>query len=298
MAAWSVLIFRPAAQTHPAERSVPVIEQQRPHEVFHVGGKNETIQGINAVPANLLDAGVKDRLHEAVAVVEKVGAPLHQGSYQVEVAGEGVVHQFPEPGMIGAQQFGALSEGQPLGAIAAVISRVAGGLIGEEVDGYLPGHGIFEQIDDVPVIGDGCALPFALVFFGQLEGCSRIVTDLPDPSLLAARPDPGIVHFGDEADPVGDFSGPPLRSAHSAKARRNVEDPAHISSARRQSQLETAGIEHGAVGPVDNSLRTDIHPPAGGHLAVVGNPEGGRPVPVLLVVEPAHHEAVGNDHPR
>ena len=39
----------------------------------------------------------------------------------------------------------------------------------------------------------------------------------------------------------------------------------------------------------------DVHPAAGGHLAVVGDAERGGAVEVLLIVEGADHQAVGDD---
>ena len=45
-------------------------------------------------------------------------------------------------------------------------------------------------------------------------------------------------------------------------------------------------------------MGTDVHPAPGGHLSVVGDAEGRRDVEVLLVVEHAHHEAVGDDGAR
>jgi len=46
---------------------------------------------------------------------------------------------------------------------------------------------------------------------------------------------------------------------------------------------------------VDDTLGADVHPAAGGHLAVVGNTERGSAVEVLLVIEGTDHQAVGDD---
>ena len=46
---------------------------------------------------------------------------------------------------------------------------------------------------------------------------------------------------------------------------------------------------------MDDALRADVHPAAGGHLTVVGDAERGGAVEVLLIVEGADHQAVGDD---
>ena len=49
---------------------------------------------------------------------------------------------------------------------------------------------------------------------------------------------------------------------------------------------------------MDDALGADVHPAAGGHLAVVGNAERGSAVEVLLVIEGTDHQAVGDDDAR
>ena len=44
------------------------------------------------------------------------------------------------------------------------------------------------------------------------------------------------------------------------------------------AQLQTAGVEQGVEGAVDDALGPDVHPAAGGHLAVVGDAQGGGAV--------------------
>ena len=48
---------------------------------------------------------------------------------------------------------------------------------------------------------------------------------------------------------------------------------------------------------MDDALGPDVHPAAGRHLSIVGHPQGGGAVEVLLVVKGAHHQAVGDDAP-
>ena len=48
---------------------------------------------------------------------------------------------------------------------------------------------------------------------------------------------------------------------------------------------------------MDDALGPDVHPAAGGHLAVVGNAEGSGAVEVLLIIKGTDHQAVGDDDP-
>ncbi len=49
---------------------------------------------------------------------------------------------------------------------------------------------------------------------------------------------------------------------------------------------------------MDNTLRTDIHPAARGHLAIGRNPHLRRDFPVARIVVEADHQPVGDNHPR
>ena len=64
------------------------------------------------------------------------------------------------------------------------------------------------------------------------------------------------------------------------------------------AQLHASGVEQGVEGPVDNALRTDVHPSAGGHLSVVCHTHLCGNLPVLDVVEHADHHGVGDDDAR
>ena len=69
---YQVLVF--AAKTYPTERPVAVIEEFRPHNVFHVAGEDETVL-VAAVTRYFGNAGIINGFHERVAVIEEVRAP-------------------------------------------------------------------------------------------------------------------------------------------------------------------------------------------------------------------------------
>ncbi len=62
--------------------------------------------------------------------------------------------------------------------------------------------------------------------------------------------------------------------------------------------LQAAGIQQGVVGAVHDSLRADVHPASGRHLAIAGHPHLGGHLPVILIVIQPHQKAIGNNDPR
>ena len=122
-------IVIPAAQAYPAEGAVAVVEEKRPHNVLDIRLEDEPVERVLAVFADVPDAGVVDRLEKAVAVVEEVGSAVGQGLDEFIVMPQGRIHHFLEPGVAAAQQFRALLEADPLGAIAALVDGVAGSLV-------------------------------------------------------------------------------------------------------------------------------------------------------------------------
>jgi len=60
--------------------------------------------------------------------------------------------------------------------------------------------------------------------------------------------------------------------------------------------MEPCRIQQGDGGPVDNPLGTYVHIRAGGHLSVLGNPQGVEPFVLLPGRIVGNHHAVGNHH--
>ena len=58
-------------------------------------------------------------------------------------------------------------------------------------------------------------------------------------------------------------------------------------------QFQSPGIEEGIESAMHNSLRTDIHPAASGHLSVIGNSHLGSNMPIMLIVELPDHHRIG-----
>ncbi len=116
------------------------------------------------------------------------------------------------------------------------------------------------------------------------------------PALGEPGVDAGVVHLRDDGGGSGDHGRFALGAAHAAQTGGHEQPPGQVLILG-DAQLQPPGVQQRIEGAVDDALGPDVHPAAGGHLAVVGHAQGRRPVEVLLIVEGAHHEAVGDDHP-
>ena len=157
-------------------------------------------------------------------------------------------------------------------------------------------HRELQQVDDVAVIGDGNGLFRPGRIIRHLEGLPAAFGHQGHPPLGPPGLDARGVHLGDDAHAPRDLHGLRLGSAHSPQARRHEEDPGQVVPGADPQPLPR-GVEERVERPVDDPLGTDVHPAAGGHLAVVAHAELHRPVPFRLVVEDPHEEPVGEDHP-
>ena len=117
---YQVLVL--AAKTYPTERPVAVIEEFRPHNVFYVAGKDETVL-VAAVARYFGNAGIINGFHERVAVIEEVRAPADKLFYGKEVALQRSIHLTAEFGRILMQHPGTLLEGQSHGCRKQVSRR-------------------------------------------------------------------------------------------------------------------------------------------------------------------------------
>ena len=209
---------------------------------------------------------------------------------------QGFVHQLPELLRVVVQHLRPLGEGQPLGAVSAVIGHMAGGLVAEQVHVHIVFVQVFQQVHHVAVIGDGAGGPVRQVPPGHGQRLLQAVGAPADPSLGIPGLDAGVVHLCDDGHGPGDLRRLALGAAHAAQARRHEQPPRQVPVGG-DPQLQPPGVEQGVEGPVDDALGADIHPAAGRHLSIVCHAQGGGAIEVLLVVKGPHHQAVGDDAP-
>ncbi|MPN43946.1 hypothetical protein SDC9_191507 [bioreactor metagenome] len=63
-------------QAYPAEGSVAIVEQLRPHDIFHVGRPDKTLFLVDPVSRDFLHAGIVNCFHKGVSIIEKVSSPV------------------------------------------------------------------------------------------------------------------------------------------------------------------------------------------------------------------------------
>ena len=141
------------------------------------------------------------------------------------------------------------------------------------------------------------ALPSAGRFEHPLHRRFEVVGGARDPALRVAGLDARRVDLGDDPGAAGDLQRLGLGAGHPAEPGGDEGLPGEVAVVG-DAEVEAAGVEEGDVGAVDDALGADVHPAAGGHLAVVDAAQGGEALEVLGGVEHPHHQAVGDDGAR
>ena len=174
---------------------------------------------------------------------------------------------------------------------------MARGLVGKQVDGQVLAHGIFQQVHHIAVVGYGDGFPLLHGLACQGKGLWHRVGDVPHPTLPMACFDARSIYLGNDSGGSGHLGGFGLCTAHASQTGRNEQAPTQVAILRN-AQFEASGIKEGIERAVHNALRTDVHPPAGGHLPVVGHAHLHGGVPVFLIVVKPHHQSIGDDNTR
>ena len=173
---------------------------------------------------------------------------------------------------------------------------MTGCLVRQQVDVDVVVDRVFYEIHRVAVKGNGKALFLALVLKGEFICLGRIIHRFFDPALIQPGLYPRIIYLRDDGHAVGDFHGFTLGAAHAAQPGRYEQIAGQVLISG-DAELCSAGVEDGVVGAVHDALGADIHPPPGGHLAIVGHTQRHGAVPVFLIVEATHHQRIGDDGP-
>ena len=156
---------------------------------------------------------------------------------------------------------------------------------------------VFQQVYNVSVVGDGKWDACRLLFFDNSYCLFTGFGYCGHPALIVAGHDAGDVHFGHDGCSARDLGSFALGAAHVAQSGGYEKTSGQVLILG-YAKLETTGIKQCIKGSVDNALRSDIHPAAGCHLAVIGDADSSSSVEAVVVVEHADHKGVGGDHTR
>ncbi len=146
-------VLRISAEAHPPERTISIVENG-PHDILEIRGEYEPVLGVLFVAGDFRNPGIVYRLQKGIAIVKEIDAAIHQNPDELIVAAKAFVHEHTEFFPVACQECRPLLERQPLGAIPAAMGHMTGGLVGQQIDRYVFGHGIFQQIHHVSIIGD------------------------------------------------------------------------------------------------------------------------------------------------
>ncbi|MPM96204.1 hypothetical protein SDC9_143362 [bioreactor metagenome] len=174
---------------------------------------------------------------------------------------------------------------------------MARGLVAEQIDGEIAHDSRLQQVNNIAVVGnrDGLARRSCLLRAG--EDLVQIARNQIDPALVGAGLDAGGIHLRKHADRTRDGCGLRLRAAHAAEAGGNEYFALEVTF-RRNAEIFAPDAENRVKRAVDDSLRANIHPAAGGHLPIVGNAHLLGDLPIVDVIKHADHQCVGEDHAR
>ncbi|OPZ11119.1 MAG: hypothetical protein BWZ06_01778 [Bacteroidetes bacterium ADurb.BinA261] len=147
-------IFMFPAQTNPSKRSVTIIEELRTHDVFHIRRKDESILVVDSVFRNFFHPTIVNRFHERITVIEKICATRNKFFYDFVMTTQRSIYQFAEMLSVFFQQTRAFFVSDACRTITTGIHFVARRLIAKQLDMDMVAFGIFQQIDNVAVIGN------------------------------------------------------------------------------------------------------------------------------------------------
>ena len=286
-----------AGEADPAERAIAVVKELRPHDVLDIGRQDEAILVVDAILGKLLDTRIVNRLEEGIAVIKEIRAILDAGHDELILMAQALIDQRDELFAILGEHLRALLERQALRAVAALVGCVAGGLIAHEVDVDVVLDDVFEEIDDVAVVGDRRRRLRREMLLRRGKDLVEAVVALAAPALVEARLDARHIDLSDDTDRMRDLRRLRLRAAHTAHARAHEKMSREIA-VLRYAEMHAARVQERIVRAVHDALRADVHPAASRHLPIVRDAHLLRDLPVLRIVELTDHERIRDDDAR
>ena len=266
-----------------AQRNGPLPRaEERPDVRRHEAGEGEGV-GV---------AGLLGHAADVVAVVEGVGAGLLQRDHGLDVdddAGDGAAHVLVR---VLAPQHERLVERHAVGHVA-VEHVVRRRLVGDQVGDDAAADQLRIDVRRVAEQGDGERLAGRHRLVRQLERLVQAVGGDVDVRGLQTPLDAVRVDLDAERDAAGHGDGERLGAAHTAEAGRQHQLAGQVAAV----VLLPCGGER-LVRALQDALRADVDPRAGGHLPVHGEPERVQAAELVPVGPVADQVGVGDEHAR
>ena len=143
------------AQTYPTERTITIVKEHWPHDIFYIRWPDEAVFIVKAIFRNFLDARVIDCLHKGISVVKEVSAIVSQGLDCLEVTFQGLVNQLSKGFLVFSQETSPFFKADTSRAVATVIDIVTRSLVRQQINMDIVLVDIFQEVYDVTVIGNG-----------------------------------------------------------------------------------------------------------------------------------------------
>ena len=153
---------------------------------------------------------------------------------------------------------------------------------------------VLQQVHHVAVIGDGVGFLGSQLLLSHFQDLIQVVGLRTHPALVVTGHDPGQVHLSNDGNGTCDLRSLALGAAHTAQTGGHEQAAGQVP-VLGDTQFGAPRTQQGVKGAMHDALGADVHPASGGHLAVVGNPDGCRTVEVFLVIIHADHQAVADN---
>ena len=178
----------------------------------------------------------------------------------------------------------------PAGRAVAVGGIVRAGLVGERVGPDAALEHLGQDLGGIAEQADAGRLGRGADDLQRLVDAGRALVEV---ARLEALLDAAFLDLDGDAVRAGHHRGERLRAAHPAEA--GGQDPFALEIA---AIMLAAHLGEGLVGALDDALRADVDPAAGGHLAVHHQPLAIELVEHLPIGPFGHEVGVGDEHAR
>ena len=235
-------VFVLAAQAYPTKRTISIIKQLRPHNIFHIAGPDKTVLFVRTIPGNFPDTGIINGFHKRISIIEEISATRHEFLYNFKMTAQGLVHQKTKFFGRFMQHPGAFLKCQSGRTITSFVNSMAGGLIREQFNRYIFFFRIFQQINHITMISDRTRLSTLHRLIYDTERFNYTIGNMPYPSLFVTGFDTRSIHFGNDTGGSGNFRRFGLCPAHSSQAGRGKQMSAQIFILRN-TEFHPSGIQ-------------------------------------------------------
>jgi hypothetical protein len=170
---------------------------------------------------------------------------------------------------------------------------VGRGLVGEEVGDHVAAVQLGDDVGGVPHQAHAERLALRLRLEHQLQSFVQVAGQAVAVAGVHAALDPGLVDLHPQEGAAVHGGGQGLRAAHAAQARGHHQAPGEVAA-----EVLAGRLGERLVGALQDALRADVDPRAGGHLPVHGESQRLQAAELVPGGPARHQVGVGDEHAR